>query len=345
MPKSFKPVLGAGASRAVRRLFAVIAIAALVYALRHVADIRAVSAMIRRAHPLWFGVALALQASTYCWLALGWSAVLRRAKSPQPVRRLIPIAVTKLFADQVVPSAGMGGNVVLVDRLMAIGVPRGAAVAALLVSMIGFYAAYAVLALAMLLVLWLHDHATPLLAGLTTALLLVALAIPALALWLRQRGADPLPPRLERIAAVRTLLDAMSEAPRFLVADRRLIAGVTAWNALIFLTDAATLVMCHWAIGAAPSYGTAFVAFMAASIVVTLGPIPLGLGTFEATSVAMLHMLGVPVATALGATLLLRSLTLWLPLIPGLVLMRGAMKRPARRGGTATAPGSRDGPP
>lgn len=47
----------------------------------------------------------------------------------------------------------MGGNVLLVDQLRGLGVVRGTAVAALLLSMIGFYAAYALFALAMLVLL------------------------------------------------------------------------------------------------------------------------------------------------------------------------------------------------
>jgi uncharacterized membrane protein YbhN (UPF0104 family) len=70
---------------------------------------------------------------------------------------------------------------------------------------------------------------------------------------------------------------------------------------------------------------------MMASIVVTIGPIPLGLGSFEATSTATLRLLGVPFEAAFAATMLLRLLTLWLPLAPGMILMRGMLKaRPAR---------------
>jgi uncharacterized membrane protein YbhN (UPF0104 family) len=64
-----------------------------------------------------------------------------------------------------------------------------------------------------------------------------------------------------------------------------------------------------------------------ASIVVTLGPIPLGLGSFEATSTATLGLLGVPIENAFAATMLLRILTLWLPLLPGLTMMRSALRR------------------
>jgi uncharacterized membrane protein YbhN (UPF0104 family) len=48
----------------------------------------------------------------------------------------------------------------------------------------------------------------------------------------------------------------------------------------------------------------------------------MGLGTFEATCVAMLRTLGVPLEAALMATLLLRGFTLWLPMLPGLLLAR-----------------------
>ncbi len=67
-----------------------------------------------------------------------------------------------------------------------------------------------------------------------------------------------------------------------------------------------------------------------ASIVVTLGPIPLGLGSFEATGIAMLTLLGVPLEAAVAGILLLRGLTLWIPLVPGLVLTRHYMVRRPR---------------
>lgn len=59
-----------------------------------------------------------------------------------------------------------------------------------------------------------------------------------------------------------------------------------------------------------------------ASIVVTLAPVPLGLGSFEATSTATLRLLGIPLEAAFAATMLTRFFTLWLPLVPGMILMR-----------------------
>lgn len=302
-------------------LAGVVLAAGLTFLALHLSDVARFRALLRRAEPAWLALAIGLQAATYVAVAAGWGAVLARSGARRRLRQLIPIAVGKLFADQMVPTAGMSGNMLLVERLVATGVPRPTAMATLLVSMIGYYAAYALLALAMLFVLWLDRDATPLLVGLTTSFLLVALAIPSLALWLRARGSKPLPPWIERIRVVAALLRAVGEAPAGSLRDPRLLGKVAACQGAVFLCDAGTLAACLWALGAPSPFGTAFVAFIAASIVVTLGPIPFGLGTFEGTSVAMLHLLGVPIEGALAGTLLFRLLALWLPLVPGLVLV------------------------
>lgn len=310
-----------------RLLAAMIGLAALVLLMRHFADLAHFVTLARQAQPVWLLVALALQAGTYVAVALGWAIVLRRAGAPQPLRKLLPVAVSKLFADQALPGAGLGGHVLLVDRLTALDTPRSTAVAALLISMVGYYAAYAVLALLMLLVLWLHQHATPLLVGLVTTFLLVALAVPALALWLRHRGSQPLAPWLEQLGPVRKILVIIGEAPADLVGDRRLLVSVSLLNGCVFLADSATLAACLLALGLPFEPATAFLALMTGSIAATLAPIPLGLGSFEASATAMLSSLGIPFETALTATLLLRGLTLWLPLLPSLVMMRGGPRR------------------
>jgi uncharacterized membrane protein YbhN (UPF0104 family) len=70
-----------------------------------------------------------------------------------------------------------------------------------------------------------------------------------------------------------------------------------------------------------------YTAFMMASIAVILGPIPMGLGSFEAVSIGMLRAMGVPFEAALSATLLFRGYTLWVPLIPGMFAARRQLKR------------------
>lgn len=62
-----------------------------------------------------------------------------------------------------------------------------------------------------------------------------------------------------------------------------------------------------------------------ASVVMSVSPVPLGLGTFEAACVAMLHGAGTGLEAGLAATLMLRGFTTWLPMLPGIWLIRREM--------------------
>jgi uncharacterized protein (TIRG00374 family) len=316
-----------------RRWFVgVIIAAALVGAVLHWGELRNFAELLRRAEPRWLIVAVALQLVTYASVALGWRAVLLRAEGKlYALRPLFRIALSKLFADQALPTAGMGGNVLLVDQLVALGVMRGTAVAALLISLLGFYASYLVFAVITLFLLWLHGDATPLMVGLVTSFVLVAIAIPALALWLRRRGSKPLPAVVESVRPIRQLLETVAQAPAELIRDRGLFLRVMLLNALVFAADVLTLYTCLRALGTEVSLSTALIAYILAAIAVTLGPIPLGLGSFEVVCTSTLRLLGVPLEAALAGTLLLRVLILWLPLVPGLVLMRTMLRRRGRR--------------
>ncbi len=325
-------------SRSYRWLLGILMVAALITAVANLGKWDNFVVLVRRSQPLWLAVALLLQVSTYPSLALGWRAVLEAGdKRRFAMRPLLRIALSKLFADQALPTAGMGGNVLLVDRLRAVGASRATAMAVLLISIHGYYAAYVVLALTSLLLLWLHGQAGALLVGLVTTFVLVALSIPALALWLRKHGSRPLPERLERLGPVRQLLRSVAEAPARLLSDRGLLLRVAWCNALVFAADILTLYACLRGLGVELALSTALIAFTLASIVVTLGPIPFGLGSFEAAGTSALHLLGVPFEAALSGVFLLRFLTLWLPLVPGFLELRHLAVRSPDQGNVAGA--------
>ena len=65
--------------------------------------------------------------STYVSIDLGSKLLLAKSVSPQSFRRLVPIALSKQFADAVLPGSGIGGDLLLVKRLTRLGVPRGQA--------------------------------------------------------------------------------------------------------------------------------------------------------------------------------------------------------------------------
>jgi glycosyltransferase 2 family protein len=149
-------------------------------------------------------------------------------------------------------------------------------------------------------------------------LVAIVVAIPSGVLWMKQWG-HRLPARwVRRLPGAAILLKAIAEAPTGLLHDSVLLAETVTLEFSVFALAALTL----WLAFDSPAVWIAFVTFIMASMAATLGPIPLGLGTFEAACVGMLSLLGVAIDTALAATLLLRGLTFWLPMLPGLWLAR-----------------------
>jgi uncharacterized protein (TIRG00374 family) len=308
-------------------LLALLLIAGVVAAVLHWGDVEQFAALLAHSQPLWLLAAAAAQLLTYVALALQWRLVLRAADCRSPFGKLLGLTVAKHFADQMVPTAGMSGNVVVVDRLQAIGASRAVALATLIITIIAYYASYGMVSFIALILLWLHRHTSWIVIALIGASLGLSAAVPALALWLQRKGADAIPRWLRRIRTVCELFEMIKEAPTRLVRSERLIAQCTLLNGAVFALDGLTMQLCLFALGVHAPFSAAFSAFIMASIVVTLGPIPMGLGSFEAVSIAMLRATGMPFEAALSATLLFRGYTLWLPLVPGLFAARRQLRR------------------
>ena len=141
-------------------------------------------------------------------------------------------------------------------------------------------------------------------------------------IWARHRLRYPLPAFLENRPPLAFLRKVLSQAPAGIVGRRKLITVTTLAQVAIFLLDSATLWAMLHAVGQPQDFSIAFVAFVMAAIASSLSPLPLGIGAFESGCIGVLRLLGVQLEPALMATLLLRGFTLWLPMLPGLWLMR-----------------------
>jgi uncharacterized protein (TIRG00374 family) len=313
-------------------LLALLLVAGVVVALLHWGDVKKFAGLVAHAQPLWLLAAAAAQLLTYVALALQWTRVLRAGNCRAPFGKLLGLTVAKHFADQMVPTAGMSGNVVVVDRLQAIGASRAVALATLIMTIVAYYASYAVVSLVALVLLWVHGHTSWVILGLIAASLGLSAAIPALALWLQRKGAKAIPRWLRRIRTVCELFEMIREAPTGLVRNWRIVGELALLNGAVFALDGLTMQLCLFALGTDVPFSAAFTAFIMASIVVTLGPIPMGLGSFEAVSIAMLRAMGVPFEAALSATLLFRGYTLWVPLIPGMFAARKQLRKTRAKG-------------
>lgn len=301
-------------------------LAGLVVFVTHFSELEHFALLLRQAKPLWVIAGFLLQSATYFSAAAVWHQTLRYAGVRYSILSLVPLGVAKLFSDQALSSGGMSGTVFLVASLNRRGISKPLCMAILLVSLVAYYLSYLLAALVSIALLWFYHDLHAWIVAVTAVFCIVAVAIPAGVLWLRSRGKQPIPGIMMRIPGLPILLNALGDAPGYLLKNPALFIKTTLLQGTIFLLDAYTLNVMLYAVGQDASFLVVFPSFVVASMVATLGPVPLGLGTFEVTCVAMLSMLGIRLEAAFTATLLLRGFTLWLPMFPGLCLAKRELR-------------------
>jgi uncharacterized membrane protein YbhN (UPF0104 family) len=303
-------------------LTGVLLLAAVVVVATHLSEERELARLLREARPWWLGAAVLLQLLTYVCAAWVWQRALSFLGLRARLAPLVPLGLAKLFTDQAVPSIGMSGTLLVVRGLERRGVSRSAAVAAMLTGLVAYYFGYLVAMLGALGVLWLHGELRLVILLPATLLALFAVAVPLAMFALRRRALRHPPRWLERWPGTRLVSAALRDAPPGSLFAPRLLAETALLQLAIFALDALTLSATLLAVASPVSFPLVFASFVVASVVSSLAWVPGGLGTFEATCVALLHLHGVALESALAATLLLRGMTFWLPMIPGFTLAR-----------------------
>ena len=152
---------------------------------------------------------------------------------------------------------------------------------------------------------------------------------------LRRRAVRRPPRWLERWPGARDVSAALRDAPAGSLFAPRLLLETTLLQLAIFVLDALTLDAALRAVASPVAFSVVFASFVVASVVSSLAWVPGGLGTFEGTCVALLHLHGVSIESALAATLLLRGLTFWLPMLPGFALARREAATRSRASGAS----------
>ena len=302
----------------VQWLFGLALLAGVITVVLHRSEADAFVAVARRARPWWLLLAMVLQAGTYLAQAQVWREVVRASRLRLRLREAFGLSLAKLFVDQIVPSVGVSGSVMLAEALETRAIPRKTAAAAVAIQTASYYAAYLIGVGTALAIAVTRAGAARWLAPLAGAFLVVAgpLTVAAIALPGRAHGRHT--SRLLRLRPLRSALEYLQSADPTLVRSPALMAKCVAWQLAILVLDASTLWTLLAALGTTASPPGVFISFVVASLVRTLGVVPGGLGTFEAACIAMLRLAGVDLATALSAALLLRGLSSWLPMLPGL---------------------------
>lgn len=310
-------------------LAGVSALAALILFVAHIGDIASFGrqAANAKAGPLFAG--FIAQALPYAFTALVWGMFLKRAGAALTLPSLVPLSFAKLFADQAIPSAGLSGAAFFMFALTRRGVPDRIAFRTFAVTTSAYFLAFLIAAIISLIALSLAEKTPPALSASVSAFagVIIALAVAAALIVLYKPQLAPSFIRKRKFFA--TAEDFLDAAFR----DMRTMPGLfLRLTAILFASravDGLTLMLIAESIGAPIPFAVGFVAVAVASIAATIGPAPMGLGTFEAGMIACLILFGTAVEDALTATLIYRGLTLWLPLLPGfIIIQREFLHRP-----------------
>src|SRR4051812_4018272 len=297
---------------------AIAIIAGVVAIATHYGDVLLLFQLMRKAKPRWLAAALIAQAITYFTQAEIWRIVGKKTGTSLPMSLLYKLALSKLFVDQALPSAGVSGTVVVAKSLSGRGLSEGAVVAAVVINTTSFFSSY-VVALGIALVIVIESgRASSLIIYVSLAFMLLGAGLTAGMLALTPERLSHIPKRIQRFRFVQNALKDVQNADSNLVRDAWLQTVAGFYQLLTFLLDAATLWMLMYSLGGQPSLKGAFAAFMIANLFRTISFIPGGLGTFEAAVVYMLKTDGSPYSTGLAAALLFRGITFFLPMAPGM---------------------------
>jgi uncharacterized membrane protein YbhN (UPF0104 family) len=257
------------------------------------------------------------------------------------LRQLFAVQVAAGLVNHVVPG-GVGGMAVNVRYLQRSGMSRSAAVAAVGVNSVATFVTH----LALIAALW-SLAPTALTAGSSSGGLAGALhrvlpgssllgeAAAAVTVCILAAAAAAGPTRRRSaIRWLRTAIDRGSAHVRREVRDSGRVLLHPGRAALLWLGSAAgpvvhalILVAVYNALSGGLSGLVVALVYLVASSVAALVPSPGGFGALDVTLVAGLVAVGAPTTTALAAVLGYRLITVWLPLIPGVLVFAALIRR------------------
>jgi undecaprenyl-diphosphatase len=267
--------------------------------------------VLAEANPLWVGAGVVLVAVRYVVSALSLAAA---AGEHLPVVPTTMVQLATSFVGRLTPE-GIGWLVLNQRFLEKVGLARVAAAAALaLRTAAGGVTRVAIVAIVAALVgreaLTALDLSIPWL-SVVLAVAVLAVLIGVLVYGLRTRA-----PRMS--AALRSAGSAIAAALRSPRRAAILFGGSAVTTVLYVFTLGASLA----AVEANVAFIQLFAMYLAATAVAAASPTPGNLGALELALTGGLTTLSVPTGTALGAVLIYRLLTFWLPLLPGFLAFR-----------------------
>lgn len=299
------------------------------FALVHFDEAHKFLLLTRDASPNWLLLAVVVQVLTYISAGMLWWAIAKRDGYHLRLGDLFILSLEQLGIDQVIPSGGIAGNTLVYKTMRRFGLPTALAIKVNIVDILAFHISYSISTLLAVLVFWLHGGVPAIVSGLVSAYFVISGVITGLIVLLVFKKIKRLPNFVYKRRQVRAFMDEFSSISAGNILSPTLLSKATFLRALVFILDGLTLWLVMQAIGAPVLFTVAFTALVLGSIAGTVTFMPGGVGGFEVACVGALVLFGVEAEAAIAGTILLRGLTLWIPLVPGLILVHKEITRAA----------------
>lgn len=273
---------------------------------------------------LWFLLILILQAGTYLFTALNYKYVLKmRGGADVPVRELFPLAFVIQFLNQAFPSAGLSGQIFFVDYLKKRGFTVAEGIGRAILELLTLFIAYGILFVAISFLILstqiLQESAE--VRFLIYAFIFAAVLSLGLFLMIQSKlGSLFVDWVLGHVSQDRKFIHSVIREfyanlhLSFLRTVRVNFGLAILWQLMIFVLDIITLYILLLTFDTKVSFIVPLVAFPLTQFIASLSFVPGALGIFEGGMAFILISLGIASGTAIGATLILRALTFWMPM-------------------------------
>ena len=303
-------------------IIGVFILAGVIYLAVHIGEGEQFLHLLVQANPIWIGVGVLEQAATYVALGAVWWITVRNFNVNISLGELTSLSLAKFSLEKIIPSAGFGGSLLLVRSVEGRGASESVAAATLLVDVLSNYAARAISIVVAVVIIWAIQGLHWIVVLVCAVFILFAAGILGGIYWFTSVPQEKIPKFILKIPAVGSLVKTISEAPPEAIQNKKLFWGSTGLQFLIIILDAATLDAMLRSIGYSSSPEKIFASFSIAGVASMISLIPGGVGAFEGVQVLMLGLLRVPINAGLAATLMLRAMVLWIPMIPGFFVLR-----------------------
>ena len=294
----------------------------IVFLITHASEAKKLLLIIKEANFLWLGLAVLTEISTYIFAGGVWHIVAQSANYFIPFRSLGELAVEELSINQLLPTGGIAGHLIIITAMKRLGLPNALTMEILFVNLLAYYVAFSVVTFVALVVMFFYGDITPIILSLVSTFLIIEIFITSM-IWMAVNHKKlKIPNWIKNLKLISRILNLIEHISPKRVFSLKILTETSLLRVAIFLFDAGTLLFVMKAIGASNDFLTAFLALVMASVAGAIIILPGGIGGFEAGCIATLNLLGVPIGEAIATTILFRGLSFWLPLIPGLFLLR-----------------------